>query len=155
MFSEELKNGGICSAIIFLAELPVSSALYREQLIGNASLVERLSQSNRLAVGDHIVGITVNRDNGWIILAHIDNRRSAPRDFLFVRQTAEPGDRVIPAIRTCEQLGYISNSEAVYDSCNPRLGFSFVCGAPYWRSRTPRKLAGPHHWTNTEALPES
>jgi len=109
------KNSGVRVAIVFLTELTVASASDRKQLVRNSGPGERLLQSHGVAVGNHIVSITVYCDDWRIAFANVGKRRGTARDIFFLRRTAEPFHRIILKIVTPEQVANVRYSIPVDD----------------------------------------
>jgi hypothetical protein len=122
------KNSGVRVAIIILTELTVASASDRKQLVRNSGPVERLLQSHDVAVGNHIVSITVYCDDWRIAFGERGKIRGSARDIFLLRRTAEPFHRIILKIVTPEQVANVRCSIPVDDGSYGRIGITFIFG---------------------------
>src|SRR4051794_10595659 len=85
------------------------------ELIGNASFVERLVQSNSLRVGNQFIVVAVNGDNRWNRFSdHID-RRDAPGNFISVGLIADPYHGIALRVRSVDFIEHVRDSEPVHD----------------------------------------
>src|ERR1700732_3651817 len=104
----------------------MAATFYREQLMRSACLIQRLLQPHCLTIRNHIVRITVNRDDRWRIVVYIGNGRNLMRNSFLVDRASQPCDRISLAIPSSEQVGHVRDPVPVYDGRDAWLALSFV-----------------------------